>query len=204
MRTPRTPRLVGLTAATLALVASSVALAPQATAGVAPVRHVAAHGSFADPLTTTPAGAFTYDVALVPPGASARVDAWYLPNGRTVVVLLVRGLLPDREYGAHAHSAACGATGALAGPHFQDVPDPVVPSVDPAYANSDNEIWLDFTTDHKGRGWAIAVQSWQPTADRRPASVVIHLEHTHDGSGTPPAPPAGTAGARLACLTVGF
>ena len=204
MRAPRPARILGLTAAVLGLAASSVALAPGASAGAAPLRHIAAHGAFADPLTSTPTGAYTYDVALVPPGAAARVDAWYLPDGRTVVLLLVRGLVPHREYGAHAHSAACGATGALAGPHFQRVPDPVVPSVNPAYANPDNEIWLDFTTDHKGRGWALAVQDWQPAADRRPASVIIHLEHTHDGSGTPPAPPAGTAGARLACLSVGF
>ena len=162
MRLPRPARIVALTAATLALAASSMALAPHAEAGASRLRHVAAHGSFADPLTSTPAGAFTYDVDARPAGASARVDAWYLPDGRTVVVLMVRGLVPDREYGAHAHSAACGATGALAGPHFQRVPDPVVPSVDPAYANPDNEIWLDFTTDHQGRGWAIAVQDWQP------------------------------------------
>ena len=92
-------------------------------------------------------------------------------------------------------------TGTVAGPHFQYVPDPVTPSTNPSYANADNEIWLDFTTDSPGRGWAIAIQDWQPTAERRPASVVIHLEHTHDGTD---GGVAGTAGARLACLTVGF
>ena len=34
-----------------------------------------------------------------------------------------------------------------AGPTFQNVVDPVQPSVDPAYANPENEIWLDFRTD---------------------------------------------------------
>ena len=205
MRLPRTVRLA-LVAAAIPVLA--ISLAPQAQAHTPPLRHVSASGAFAAPGLAT--NAFDYpqvlplapDPDLVPPGSAARVDAWYLPSGHTVVILRVRGLVPGREYGAHAHSAACGSTGALAGPHFQYSPDPVTPSTSPAYANADNEIWLDFTTDSKGRGWAIAVQDWQPSADRRPASVVIHLEHTHDGSD--PTLPAGTAGARLACLNVGF
>jgi superoxide dismutase, Cu-Zn family len=203
MRLPRTVR-VALVATAIPIVAISVA--PQAQAHTPPLRHVFASGTFAAPSGATNAFDYTLDASvgapdLVPPGAAARVDAWYLPGGRTAVVLRVRGLVANREYGAHAHSAACGATGAVAGPHFQYRPDPVTPSTDAAYANADNEIWLDFTTDSSGRGWAIAIQDWQPTADRRPASVVIHLEHTHDGTagGVP-----GTAGARLACLTVGF
>ncbi len=42
---------------------------------------------------------------------------------------------------------------------------------------------------------------WQFSPERRAGSVIIHAEHTHTGGldGT-----AGTAGARLACLTVGF
>ncbi|HYO17626.1 MAG TPA: superoxide dismutase, partial [Dermatophilaceae bacterium] len=177
----------------------AISLAPQAQAHSAPLRHVSVQGSFVPPISAT--NAFAYDLAQIPAGATARVDAFYLPGGRTVVVLAVRGLLPDRDYGAHAHAAACGVTGAAAGPHFQYAPDPVQPSVNPAFANEDNEIWLDFTTDAKGRGWAFAVQDWQPSAVRRPASVVIHVEHTHDGTD---GFPAGTAGARLACLTVGF
>ncbi len=200
MRLPRTARLA-LVATAIPVLA--ISLAPQAQAGTPPLIHVAASGTLA-----SSGPAFSYDATLAPVGATMRVDAWYLPSGHTVVVLRVRGLVPNREYGSHAHTNACGATGAVAGPHFQQVPQipapsagpPVVP-IDPAYANADNEIWLDFTTDSKGRGWAIAVQDWQPS-DRRPASVVIHLEHTHDG--TDPTLPAGTAGARLACLSVGF
>ena len=203
MRVPRTVRLA-LVATAIPILAISVA--PHSPGSHAALRHVFAAGAFAAPSVATNAFDYTLDASvgapdLVPPGAAARVDAWYLPGGRTVVVLRVRGLVPNREYGAHAHSAACGVTGTVAGPHFQYAPDPVTPSTNPAYANADNEIWLDFTTDSSGRGWAIAIQDWQPTADRRPASVVIHLEHTHDGTD---GGVAGHAGARLACLTVGF
>jgi Cu-Zn family superoxide dismutase len=174
--------------------ALSAAPATQASAG----RHVGERGTFATPAEA--ANAFTYN-SLVPAGARVKVDSWYLPDGRSVVVVRASGLEADHEYGAHAHANACGATGLAAGPHYQFAMDPVLPSTDPAFANPANEVWLDFTTDAKGRGWAMAIQDWQPHADRRPGSVVLHIEHTQDGSngGT-----AGAAGARLACVTVGF
>lgn len=137
--------------------------------------------------------------AAVPAGAHARVQAVYNAAGSTVVTLQVRGLQPNTEYGAHAHRNACGATGAAAGPHFQHVVDPVQPSTDPAYANPRNEIWLDFTTDAEGNGSAQALVRWQFSADRRAGSVIIHEHGTSHDPGS-----AGTAGARLACLTVGF
>jgi Cu-Zn family superoxide dismutase len=143
-------------------------------------------------------GAFTYDAALVPASARAVVLAVYPRSGRTAVVMSVRGLLPDHDYGAHVHNNACGPAGTDAGSHFQNAVDPVQPSVDPAFANPRNEIWLDFTTDRRGNAIAFAVQDFQFGA-RRPDSVVIHAMHTHTGAGE-----AGTAGARLACLTVGF
>jgi Cu-Zn family superoxide dismutase len=119
-------------------------------------------------------------------------------SGSTVVTLHVRGLLPDHEYGAHAHVNACGSTGAAAGPHYQDVVAPAGHATDPAYANPDNEVWLDLTTDSEGVGSAQALVRWQ----FRPggaASVIFHARHTATESGT-----AGTAGSRLACLSVPF
>jgi Cu-Zn family superoxide dismutase len=74
----------------------------------------------------------------------------------------------------------------------------VSPSTDPAYANPDNEIWLDFTTTKNGSGLAVAQVDWRFT-DRHAGSVVVHAEHTHTDPGH-----AGTAGARLACITVPF
>lgn len=143
-------------------------------------------------------GAFTYDPAQLPPGARVVVGVTYASNGSTVVTLHVKGAVPNRDYGAHAHVAACGALGSAAGSHFQLVPDPVSPSTDPAYANPSNEVWLDLETDAYGNGSAQTVVPWQP-GDRRPASVVLHALHTSTGAGT-----AGTAGTRLGCLTVPF
>jgi len=148
--------------------------------------------SFAD----TGVAAVTYDPR-VPVGAGVAVFAVSAAAG-TTVALVTRGLLPGREYGAHVHAAACGAVPAAAGPHFQHDVDPVSPSVDPRYANPRNEIWLDLTTDRAGNGFAHSAVRWS-LDDRRPGSVVIHETHTHTEPGH-----AGTAGARLACVTVPF
>jgi Cu-Zn family superoxide dismutase len=135
----------------------------------------------------------------IPAGATARVQAVYDASGSTLVTLHVWGLLPNTNYGAHAHQNPCGLLGSAAGPHFQNVPDPVIPSVNPAYANPSNEIWLDLTTDQDGNGSAQTRVDWQFQPDRRAHSVIIHIEHTHTGPTD-----SGVAGARLACLTVDF
>ena len=188
------PRTILAAIAVPALVLAAAA-PTQANAG----RHVRERGIMAAPAEAT--NAFTYNPQLVPVGSRVKVDSWYLPDGRTVVVLRASGLAADYEFGAHAHANECGATGLLAGPHYQFQMDPVTPSINPAFANPDNEVWLDFTTDSKGRGWAMAVQHWQPHPERRPGWVMLHVEHTHDGTD---GGAAGTAGARLACVTVGF
>jgi Cu-Zn family superoxide dismutase len=138
----------------------------------------------------------------IPAGARARVQAVYDAAGDTIVTLHVWGLAPDHQYGAHAHKLACGPTDAnAAGGHFQNIPFPAGSTAsDPAYANPTNEIWLDLTTDEYGNGVAQTKVPWQFSPTRRAGSVMIHSEHTHDGSDGP----AGTAGSRLACLTVGF
>ncbi len=136
----------------------------------------------------------------VPEGATARVQSVETGDGRTITTLHVFGLAPNTEYGAHAHVNPCSPTSGLAaGPHFQHVVDPVQPSTNPAYANPANEIWLDLTTNGSGQGHAKSVVNWTFPADRRPKSVIIHVEHTHTGPGD-----SGVAGARLACLTVPF
>ncbi len=142
----------------------------------------------------------SYNATFVPAGATARVRAIATASGKTVVTLQVRGLSPNREYGSHAHQFACGATGAIAGGHYQYVVDPVQPSTDDAYANPQNEIWLDFTTDSEGNGSAQTVVEWQFPADRRAQSVIIHDHHTPTG----PDGSAGVAGPRYGCLSVPF
>jgi Cu-Zn family superoxide dismutase len=127
------------------------------------------------------------------------VSAAYPSNGTTVVTLHLTGAAPSREYGAHAHKAACTAVSADALGHFQFVPNPnPLNPTDPAYANASNEIWLDIHTNESGNGRAQTVVPWQP-AVARPMSVVIHEAHTSTEPGS-----AGTAGVRLGCVTVPF
>jgi Cu-Zn family superoxide dismutase len=141
--------------------------------------------------------ATNYDKALVPDGAKLFV-AEAVHDGLTTVTLDVRGLLPNRPYGAHAHAKPCGAKPEEAGPHFQHNPDPVKPSVDPNFANPQNEVWLDFTTDAQGNATKASTVAW--TFGAAPAgSVVIHAEPTRTAPGQ-----AGVAGARAACVSVGF
>ncbi|WP_410637358.1 superoxide dismutase [Amycolatopsis sp. lyj-346] len=181
----------------LAAAAAAVVLAPgAAAASPSPVQYATAYGTFT--AFTPGAPAVTYRPDLVPDGARAHVFSVSAADGGTTTLLFVTGLRPGRAYGAHAHAQPCGATGDAAGPHFQHVPDPVKPSVDPAYANPRNEIWLDFTTDGTGTGFARSTVDWA-FAVRRARSVVVHETHTHTDPGH-----AGTAGARLACLNVDF
>jgi Cu-Zn family superoxide dismutase len=159
-----------------------------------------AEGALAPPDRAS--NAFTYNPALAPEGTNVEVDV-NSSDRSTEVTLSVEGLLPDRGYAAHAHVNPCGATGDAAGPHFQNRVDPAAapgkPSTDPAYANPQNEIWLDLRTDGSGDGESTATVPFGFT-DRAPASVVIHEAET---TATAPGQ-AGSAGARLACIDVPF
>ena len=142
------------------------------------------------------ANAVTYDPAQVPAGA--QVELRSEPAGeRTKLTTSVRGLQPDREYGAHIHTKPCGPTGEAAGPHFQEKADPVKPSVDPAYANPENEVWLDLHTDAQGNATSDAEGAWSFEQRDDAKSFVIHEKHTMTEPGK-----AGEAGGRLACLNV--
>lgn len=152
-------------------------------------------GTLAAP--TEAEGAYTYDQTAAPAGAELTVTS-SPTDGGTSIELTVDGLAPNRTYGAHAHVNPCGETGDAAGPHFQNVQDPVSPSVDPAYANPKNEIWLDVRTDADGAGSTTTTVPFD-FAGRGPASVVLHEMPTANAAGE-----AGTAGGRLACLTVAF
>lgn len=179
---------------TLAVAAAAALLfSPAAHADPAKVAHTSA--KFESYSAT--AKAVTYD-AKVPNGA--RVTVVGVPNvsGGTTVLLVLKGLLPHRAYGAHVHVKKCGAAPADSGPHFQNVIDPVQPSVDPGYANARNEIWLDVHTDANGFAHTESTVDWQFT-ERHAQSVVLHNEHTHTLPGE-----AGTAGPRLGCVNVDF
>ncbi|MEU4201982.1 superoxide dismutase family protein [Streptomyces sp. NPDC045470] len=150
--------------------------------------------------TASPTGeAVTHDPALVPEGSRVTVVEKRYGSGkdaRTVVGLRLAGLVPDRTYGAHVHTKPCGPVPADSGPHYQNVPDPVQPSTDPAYANPRNEVWLDLKTDADGDGASVARVTWH-VRQGQARSVVVHEHRTHTEPGH-----AGTAGARLACVNV--
>lgn len=172
--------------------------APTAATSGAAGTGAGAEGTLAPPERAS--NAFTYNPALAPEGTGVSVEVRG-EGATTVVELEVEGLLPDRGYAAHAHTNPCGPTGDAAGPHFQNDVDPAAgpgtPSVDPAYANRQNEIWLDLRTDGEGDGGSTAEVPFV-FGDRAPASVVIHEA---EATATEPGR-AGSAGARLACLTV--
>jgi superoxide dismutase, Cu-Zn family len=170
--------------------------------------------------------AITYNPSLAPPGAA--VTVMVIPSldltpssdvappdlagghvtyttgiaGTTTATLTVTGLQPNRDYVAHAHTNACGATGEAAGPHFQNHEDPAAtpqsPSTNPEYANPQNEIWLDVHTDATGAGTSTTTVPFVLTGNRVPGSIVIHgAMQTSTAPGQ-----AGEAGARIACLTL--
>lgn len=147
------------------------------------------------------AGAVTYDETAVPVGSTADVQV-RAEEEQTSVQFTATGLEGDRDFGAHVHTQPCGEEPSDAGPHYQNEVDPAAtedePSSDPAYANPENEVWLDFTTDADGNAVSTATVDW---AFREGAaqSLVLHDHHTGTEHGE-----AGTAGDRLACVTVEF
>ncbi|WP_084504080.1 superoxide dismutase family protein [Actinoplanes sp. N902-109] len=140
--------------------------------------------------------AITYDKKVVPPGATAQVTVATNPQG-VRVRLAVTGMVARRAYGAHLHTKPCTSVPDDAGPHFQHQMDPSSPSVDPAYANADNEVWLDFTTDSRGAATVASTHPWTFDSGQVPRALVIHAQLTRTEAGK-----AGTAGPRVACLTL--
>ncbi|MFB7711663.1 superoxide dismutase family protein [Streptomyces sp. NPDC056105] len=127
---------------------------------------------FSPPNAFVASPALTYDMELVPAGARIEV-VQRGGDGRVSVSVRVEGLVAGRAYGAHVHREECGGDPAAAGGHYQHGVDPVQPSMDPACANPENEVWLGFTTDAHGAGAATARQDWEfrPGEAR---SVVLH------------------------------
>jgi superoxide dismutase, Cu-Zn family len=114
-------------------------------------------------------------------------------GGKLKITLAMTGLPPNREFGAHLHKKAC--TDEKAGGHYQNNmwPDGSSPT-DPMYANNDNEVWLDFTTDATGKGGNTRMVEWLPRPGQAKAIIIHHMK---TGTG-------GAAGARLACMPLEF
>ncbi|MGW1669510.1 superoxide dismutase family protein [Streptomyces sp. NPDC002324] len=190
-------------AAAVAAVAGGLGVAATADAGEpvarkTPVKKVVVRTVFAPADTAALAPAVTYSTELVPVAGRVQVKEELRRDGGTRIELRLRDLAADRTYGAHVHTKPCGKLPADAGPHYQNELDPKQPSVDPAYANPENEVWLDLRTNGNGSARSIAVVDWR-FREGGARSVVLHeaATSTHEGH-------AGTAGARLACVNVPF
>ncbi|MFI7129633.1 superoxide dismutase family protein [Nonomuraea sp. NPDC050153] len=137
--------------------------------------------------TASDTSAIAYDRKLAPKGAqgSAHVES---ADGKTRTTLVVEGLLPNRHYGAHLHDKPCGKKPEEAGPHYQHTAGEV---------SAASEVWLDFTTDGEGAGRSTARNDWVLDPAKLPGSLVIHAKATKTSG-----PEVGTAGDRVACLTL--
>ncbi|MFF7391565.1 superoxide dismutase family protein [Streptomyces scabiei] len=172
--------------------------ASETVAEKVPVSKLVVKTVFAPAATADVAPAVTYNADLVPVAGRVQVKEELRRDGGTRVELRLRDLAANRVYGAHVHTKPCGKLPADAGPHYQDEADPKQPSVDPEYANPENEVWLDVRTNEDGSARSVAVVDWR-FREGGARSVVLHeaATSTHEGH-------AGTAGARLACVNVPF
>ncbi|MFI0805494.1 superoxide dismutase, Cu-Zn family [Amycolatopsis lurida] len=156
------------------------------------------HGSFTTPSPGRPLSSLlTYQPDLVPVGAEVTMVLRRRGNSASLTVTL-GGADPNRRYTAHVHTRTCGVDPNGSGPHYQDRKDEHQPSVDPAFANPANEVWLDLTTDLTGRGTTTVETAWF-FREGEANSLVLHAGKTHTEHGI-----AGTAGARIACVTEHF
>ncbi|GAA4804522.1 superoxide dismutase family protein [Tomitella cavernea] len=190
--------VVAIAAAAATAACGSDAAAPPPADAAPPASHVTT-GVFLVPEIAS--NAVTYDPAKVPPNSTATVTE-SVHGSQTVVTLNVTGLQPATEYGVHATTEPCGKQPGSAGARYQNRPDPAAspgnPSTDPAYANTSNELWLDFTTTSAGTAYGTRTLGWTfRPGEARSLVILDHLTSTgsHD---------AGDAGARLACLDVDF
>jgi Cu-Zn family superoxide dismutase len=186
------------TAGVMATAGATESKPVKAPVAKAPVPKLFVWTAFA-PVSAAPwAQAVTYNTELVPVDSKVQVKEELRRSGGTRIELRVKNLVANRVYGAHVHTKPCGKLPADAGPHYQDQLDPTQPSVNPKYANPDNEVWLDLTANKNGSARSKAIVDWR-FRERGARSVVLHemATSTHEGH-------AGTAGARLACVNVPF
>jgi len=128
----------------------------------------------------------------VPSSMQGSVEVFSAGSNKMKVKLAVSGLPASRPFGSHLHKLACDDN--KAGAHYQHNAAPDGGAADPMYANDKNEVWLDFVTDATGAGSSEATVDWVPRAGEA-KSVVIHDQKTKND---------GTAGAKLACISMEF
>ncbi len=158
--------VTALAATALALSSAGPAAASQAVKG---------EGRF-----STAGHAYTYNPVVVPEGATAMLRVVETGGGKTVAVLIVRGLPTNTTYAVHAHTGPCSASPMSSEGHYQHQPSG---PVDPV-----NELWLGFTTNAAGVGVAHAMVDWEFRDNDSSESITFH----HGGP------------ARVACLPADF
>ena len=186
--------------ATAGLTATAYAAAPISSGGSAvrsavsrPAAPVHRSGRFAHWDARSRPGAVTYDDDLVPTNARILVVA---AGRRYTITLRVGGLARNQAYSAYVHRRSCGAAPSAAGEPYQNVADPVQPSVDPRYANRSNEVRLDLRTDQRGNAVATLQPRW--TIRHGEANSIV-LDSLPAGAGG-----RDSAAAPVGCLTIPF
>jgi superoxide dismutase, Cu-Zn family len=128
----------------------------------------------------------------IPSTMQGTVEAFSTGSDNMTIKMTVSGLPAARPFGSHLHKLACADS--KAGPHYQHNPAPDGGANDPVYANSKNEVWLDFVTDAMGAASKEATVDWTPRAGEAKSIVIHDLTTKNDG----------TAGAKLACVNMEF
>jgi Cu-Zn family superoxide dismutase len=136
--------------------------------------------TFASPALYKTHPAVTYDRRSVPLGSRVQVVEKPNDKGGLGVTLRVWGLDPNRRYDAYVYTRRCGVRSAAAGRRTQNGPH--------KDHYSQNEVWLDFTTNRHGHASSQVGQYWTFNPGQA-NSVVIHSHATR---------------ARVACVTVPF
>lgn len=126
-------------------------------------------GTIAAPAVATPAAATgTFNEYAAGPGLGYDVGGHAqlvrTSDGRTIVTVVIQGLVPDTGYGVHVHDGSCAALG---GHYFFDGP---VPGGD---GPNGDELWPGPVTANAG-GTARGKATVDATADTAAASVVVH------------------------------
>jgi Cu-Zn family superoxide dismutase len=152
----------------------AVAVRTMAMAAVAAMA-IGVHGTVAAGETLVSQGQFAAFATSSDPGFTGQATMIRTADGKTIVSVSVRGLLPDTTYGSHVHAFACADN--FAGGHYKhDLAGPASPP---------NEIWPAFTTNASGVGNGKATAPWVARPEAR--SVVIHAP----------------GGAKIACADLG-
>jgi Cu-Zn family superoxide dismutase len=192
-RRARKVTLAGALALSLTAPAALVAImAPNSQATAAPEEGAKVTARFASPKKYKTHPAVTYNNKSVPKGSWVQVVEKPNNKGGIIVTLKVRGLQPNKNYGARVHTRPCGATPAAAGRQTQNSRYDDWGRLHSSY--EENEVWLDFKTDRFGNATSESWKSWRLNnrQDDQAHSVVIDSNGSH------------AAKARVACVTVPF